>query len=327
MALVHAPLNTRPLELIDQLENQSQQSHYEPPGTAVTESDEVQLRHRLATLEALHGAGSEATLNTLDDLFTVLFNQGRYSSAEVIARKSQDACTTLHGGDHARTGSSLVQLGILFAAQGNYPKSLSLLEEAAQSILHTVGVHSSSYLQVQSYLGMTYLQLGSTTEAIRRLRQTESTAIQVLGKAHSVTLSSQLSLLEALVAHGQFLEAEERATALQLALSTTSFGLWQKESSVNVTASLGMIYMKTFRLNEARQVLNLSWQQAEESLTKEHLTTLRILAYAAVACMESGQQEEALAKFDSCIGASERVLGLNHPFTQYVMGRRIFCYV
>jgi hypothetical protein len=162
-----------------------------------------------------------------------------------------------------------------------------------------------------------YLQ--RLAEAVDILRRTEQTAIHLWGEAHGLALSVQLNLLQALVWSELFLEAEQRAEVLRLklSLSTASPNSLDRRTALDVDTLLGLILLKTSRLNEAKEVLGLSWRTAADLLGPEHPETLQIMVWLARVFMECGQLEEALGQVNICISTQSRVLGLNHPRTQH----------
>lgn len=166
---------------------------------------------------------------------------------------------------------------------------------------------------MRARIGLTYSHLCRDAEAVDILRQTEKIALQALGQAHVVTLRTQLFFIRPLTDSSQLLEAEERAIALQLFFGTASHTRSYGMMALDVKTALGIILLRTSRLNEARDILALTHQRAIQLLGPEHPLALRCLYWLAFACRESGRLDEALEKLDICVISFTRVLGLNHP--------------
>lgn len=304
------------LEAPRPFEGRSPRPHHRSLVTATAQSEDVRLQRQLASLEALHGERSEATLGTLLKLGILLFTQGRYSSAEIVARKRLAACRSLYGDMHTDTGISINLLGDILGLQGSFHSALKLQQRAASILEKTVGLQSEHFLQTQGSQGDMYLCLFRVEEAVDILRQSEETAVRVFGRSSTVTVSLQISLLSALVYSGKFSEAEQLAKWLKLVLSKDSPNLLICELALQVDVSLGQILLGTSRLNEAGELLQSSWRKAAEVFGSEHPSNLWFLYAMAEFFMRSGQFDEAISTIDRCITSRGVVLGSSHPHTK-----------
>jgi tetratricopeptide (TPR) repeat protein len=293
-------------------QGQSPRPSHATPVVPLEESKEVQLLHRLISLESMNGVGSEPTLDPLEDLFILAITQVRYRSAETYARRYLSASRTLYGDHDQRTGRGLAILGGSLSHQGHYLQALKVLQKASDVLRRILPPEHTYALDNEFDIGYTHLRLGDSDEALKIFRRTEETALGVLGPVHEITLTAQVYLNEALLLLQQSPEAEQRLNVLMTKLEDHSSTL-HSSFLTRCRISHALLLRKTSRLQEAADVLETLLQERMETYGPEHPMTLMIMYSLAQAYMDLGRIPEALDKINLCISGRERVVGPDHP--------------
>jgi tetratricopeptide (TPR) repeat protein len=81
----------------------------------------------------------EKLWNELYDKLDMLYQQGRYSEAENVAKDSLQVAEKTFGPDHPKMATSLNNLAFLYNAQGNYAESEPLLKQSLKIREKTLG--------------------------------------------------------------------------------------------------------------------------------------------------------------------------------------------
>ncbi|KAF2794007.1 hypothetical protein K505DRAFT_374918 [Melanomma pulvis-pyrius CBS 109.77] len=89
-------------------------------------ANERRLRDDLSRAETIFGVSHPKTLDILEDLASVLLEQGRYKSAEKLAHKAVQGRQRIGGNRNAKTLDALELIGNVFKLQGRYAEAETL---------------------------------------------------------------------------------------------------------------------------------------------------------------------------------------------------------
>ncbi|KAF2668140.1 TPR-like protein [Microthyrium microscopicum] len=275
--------------------------------------DESRTREELSFNRLSKGDEHPKTMNSIICLAEILLGQGRYRSAEEIARESVVLCKAHLGEEHELTLNSLFRLGVIFRCQGLFEKAEKLQRKILSTSQRVLGQYHKITLVVMLELVHILYPRSKWNEAetfaISTLRHHE----KALGARHLGTLEAKLVLAIIYTAQYRLWDAEQ----LQMSILQTSIELVGPENIFTIIsmASMANIYHMQGRLSEAEQLATRALETSRRVLGPEHPQTMESIKEYATICNATGRGAEANKLLERCVAVQERVLGLDHPKT------------
>jgi tetratricopeptide (TPR) repeat protein len=133
--------------------------------------------------------------------------QGRYSLAEVMAKKSRDARIEALGDEHQLTWYSVSMVAEVLRCQGKYKKAEKLFVEVMETFKQKLGHAHPDTLTSMANLASTYRKQGRWEEAEKLEVEVMETRKQKLGHAHPSTLTSMANLAITWYSQGRITDA------------------------------------------------------------------------------------------------------------------------
>ncbi|KAH8753343.1 hypothetical protein F5883DRAFT_690792, partial [Diaporthe sp. PMI_573] len=133
--------------------------------------------------------------------------QGRYSLAEVMAKKSRDARIEALGDEHQLTWYSVSMVAEVLRCQGKYKKAEKLFVEVMETFKQKLGHTHPDTLTSMANLASTYWNQGRWEEAEKLEVEVMETRKQKLGHAHPSTLTSMANLAITWYSQGRITDA------------------------------------------------------------------------------------------------------------------------
>lgn len=146
---------------------------------------------------------------------TVLYNgswyakeQGRYSLAATMAKKSREARQTTLGNSHELTLDSILMVGLVLLNQGKHKNAEKLFVQVMETRKKKLGLDHPSTLTSMANLASTYRNQGRWKEAEQLEVEVMETSKEKLGLDHPDTLTSMADLASTYRSQGRWDEAE-----------------------------------------------------------------------------------------------------------------------
>ncbi|KAF9770240.1 hypothetical protein IL306_012241 [Fusarium sp. DS 682] len=284
-----------------------------PPHYRFKQADEDRLRTELSVSETLFGFEHTQTLDILAKLATVLFEQGRFKSAENMIRKALEGYQKIVGGDGIHNLDALDLLASIKFEQGLYRQGEKLLESTYESKKAALGEEHPSTLACMHRLVAAYTYQGWWGKAEVLSERLSETSTRGLGEENRLTL-----LIKSILGHiyrqlGKY-EAAEKLITQSLKLSKKVLGD-DDPDTLFIMAILARLYTDKLRLDEAEmlemQVANIRTRM----LGGEHPITLASMRNLALIYQHQGRLKEAEALGEQVLEIGKKIFGEKHPET------------
>ena len=277
------------------------------------QEDVTRLKQNLLTLEVKFGLTHPETLQTLRELGTVLWEQGRYKSSEEVCRRLVAECQKESGESHSSTLYAFELLSIVFGCQGFYNEAEKLQRKVLGSRTRVLGAEHPATLTGMDNLASTFNLKGRWKEAEELEVQVMETSMMVLGAEDPNTLSSMGNLASTYRKQGRWKEAEE----LQVQVMETSMRVLGAEhpKTLDCMSNLASTYGSQGRWKEAEELHVQVMETRMKVLGAEHPDTLMSICNLAFTLRNQHRNQEAQELMRECAELRERVLGLEHPDT------------
>ncbi|KAJ3462636.1 hypothetical protein MRS44_007422 [Fusarium solani] len=277
------------------------------------QTDEERLREELSRAETMFGTSHSTTLDILFELGDVLMIQGRYKSAEEMARRLVEGRRSVSGNNGIETLDALELLGQVLSRQGFYAQAEKLHRRTFESRKVMLGDEHPATLMGIANLALIYREQGRWKEAEELQVGVIETRKKVLGKEHPDTLTSMSNLASTYWSQGRWKEAEE----LQVGVIETRKKVLGKEhpNTLISMANLASTYRSQGRWREAEELQGREFQICSRILGDEHPDTLTSMKNLAIIWKDQDRSGDALALMRSCVVLQKRVLGTDHPHT------------
>lgn len=281
--------------------------------------------------------------------------QGRYSLAEAMAKKSWDALRKTLGNENRVTWTAKSMVGLALLRQEKNQEVEELFLELVELQKQKLGPTHSATLMNTVNLATTYTQQGHWEKAQKLLNEVVEIRRQELGPTHLSTLYSIAKLATTYWHQGQLEEAEKlllevlktykqelepaHPDTLGIMNNLASIYLeqnhWEEAvkllteviethrqrfgpTHLNLLAAMGnlaSVFQKQGRLEEAERLGVEVMETLEEKHGLDHPTTLTSMNNLAVTWYRQERTTEAIDLMNSCVQRSRKVLGLEHPNT------------
>jgi CHAT domain-containing protein/Tfp pilus assembly protein PilF len=271
------------------------------------------FREALQTRREVLGARHPDTLDSLNNLASLYYYQGRYGEAEPLYREVLQARREVLEPRHPQTLLSLGNLAALYEAQGRYGEAEPLHGEVLQASREVLGPRHPQTLTSLNNLAIHYRAQGRYGEAEPLYQEVLQARREVLGPRHPDTLTSLNSLAILYDDQGRYGEAEP---LYREALQARREVLGPRHpDTLTSLSNLASLYQDQGRYGEAEPLHGEALQASREVLGPRHPQTLISLNNLAVLYRAQGRYGEAEPLYREALQASREVLGPRHPQT------------
>ncbi|KAJ4211317.1 hypothetical protein NW759_012519 [Fusarium solani] len=243
------------------------------------QTDEERLREELSRAETMFGTSHSTTLDILFELGDVLMIQGRYKSAEEMARRLVEGRRSVSGNNGIETLDALELLGRVLSRQGFYAQAEKLHRRTFESRKVMLGDEHPDTLISMANLASTYVNQGRWKEAEELQVGVIETAKRVLGKEHPDTLTSMANLASTYWNQGRWKEAEE----LQVGVMETTRRVLGKEhpDTLMTMNNLAITWKDQGRIRDALALMRSCVVLRQRVLGTDHPKTASSVAFLA----------------------------------------------
>lgn len=276
------------------------------------QAEEDQLRGELSMIEVMLGKSHWEYLDKARLIGGILYEQGRYKSAEDMAFTSLLEYQKDNRDDIYTIRSSIL-LGDIFCAQGLYSRAEKLEMKTIQVAQNLLGWEHTLTLNIMGSLASTYYFQGRFNEAQNLGEQVLEKHERILEYKHPNTIKATYNLANIYQAQQRFKEAEDLLLRV-LAINTTVLGQ-EHPKTLPCIYTLAHIYGETNRFIEAEDLMIRTMQMIMKVLGQEHPITLLSMHRLAIIWKRLGRHEEAIELITQCVGMRTRILGSGHPHT------------
>jgi serine/threonine protein kinase/Tfp pilus assembly protein PilF len=266
----------------------------------------------------LMGEEHPETLDSMHDVASAFFAQGRYSEAEALHRQVLEARRRVLGEEHPSTLESMRSLAVVFSGQARHSEAEALHRQALESQQRILGEEHPDTLLNMQYLAKCLLRKGEHSEAEALYHQVLEAQRRVLGEEHPHTLACMNDLAWCFYKNGKYSEAEER---YQQALEAQRRVLGEEHPyTLKGMLCLAAVFVKQDKRSEAEALFRQALDVQRRTLGEEHPATLNSMRNFGLMLRARGRtRAEAVELFKQVVEASSRVLGEEHPLTTMAM--------
>ncbi|TLD09815.1 hypothetical protein PspLS_11627 [Pyricularia sp. CBS 133598] len=207
---------------------------------------------------------------------TVLYNgswyakeQGRYSLAATMAKKSREARQITLGNSHELTLDSILMVGLILLNQGKYKNAEKLFVEVMEIREKKLGLNHPDTLSSMANLASAYRNQGRWEEAEQLEVEVMETSKEKLGLDHPDTLSSMANLASTYWNQGRWKEAEQLFVEV-METRKKKLGL-DHPDTLSSMANLASTYWNQGRWEEAEQLEVEIMETRKEKLGLDHI--------------------------------------------------------
>ena len=172
--------------------------------------ESLKLQQRLCEMaKAEHGESSVEFSTQLNNLATIVQEQGRYSEAEALFRKALETALTTFGEDHPNYAKRLNNLALAVQLQGRYSEAEGLYRQALETTRVTIGAGHPNTATYLNNLATVVRAQGRYSEAEAIYRQALEIDRATIGDHHPDYGRRLDNLAVVMKAQGRYPEAEE----------------------------------------------------------------------------------------------------------------------
>ncbi len=155
------------------------------------------------------GPENPDTLNSMNNLGAVLFDEGHFAEAEELERKTVDLEKRVLGSEHRQTLTSMNNLAMNLARQGHFAEAENLERETFAVQRRVLGSEHPDAMNTAVNLASVLDDERKYAEAEKLDRETLDVLRSTLGTDHPLTLRSLNDLANVLDDEGNYAEAEK----------------------------------------------------------------------------------------------------------------------
>jgi tetratricopeptide (TPR) repeat protein len=277
-------------------------------------SDEYEIRvFHFGKLGERAGKEHPSTLMSMNNLATVLRDQGKYEQAEEMYRQALRLRETILGKEHPDTLTSVDNLALLLSCQGKYEQAEEMHRQTIRLRETILGKEHPATLTSIDNLAVVLNDQGKYNQAEEIHQQTLKLRKTILGNEHPATLTSMDNLATVLSDQGKYEQAEEMHRQV-LRLRETMLG---KEHPATLTSmnNLATVLSDQGKYKQAEEMHRQTLRLRETILGKEHPAILASMNNLAVMLSDQGKYEQAEEMHRQTFRLRETVLGKEHPST------------
>ena len=231
----------------------------------------------------------------------------------MILRLALDINEKVNGSEHPETGTSLNNLGLLLAENGDYKGAEPLLRRALAITEKTQGFEHPSTGISLNCLGSLLLEKGDYDGAEKLYNRALAIAEKAYGFEHSVTGNRMNGLGLLLLEKGDY-DGAEPLIRRALAITEKAKGSMHVETSVKLN-SLGILFEHKGDYIGAEPLMRRALAITEKAQGPEHPDTGTRLNNLAVLLQDKGDYEGAEPLLKKALEISEKAHGQEHPDT------------
>ncbi|MDB9454430.1 tetratricopeptide repeat protein [Dolichospermum circinale] len=255
----------------------------------------------------------EALANSLNNLASLYYNQGKYSEAEPLLLDALEMRKRLFTNDHPDVASSLNNLAYLYYNQGKYSEAEPLLLDALEMRRRLFTNDHPDVASSLNNLASLYYNQGRYSEAeLLYLEALEMTKRLFTGD-HPDVATSLNNLASLYKSQGRYSEAEPLyLDALEMRRRLFTGDDPDVASSLN---DLAILYDNQGKYSEAEPLYLDALEMRRRLFTGDHPNVASSLNNLASLYDNQGRYSEAESLLLDALAMFERVLGTNHPNT------------
>jgi eukaryotic-like serine/threonine-protein kinase len=257
------------------------------------------------------GQNDPQTLQAMNELAIVLFDEGRYSEAEKQYHVVYDILLRTRGPAHTNTAKVRGNLGTLMIREGHYVDAEKLLQESLTIERKALGTDNPDVLIIELNLFSLQIHEGHYAEAERMGRETLETHRRVLGADHFETLKTMNNLAVVLRGEGKLVEAEnlDRET---LHSRRRVLGPEHPDTLLSMR-NLADVIQEEGRIAEADESHRETLRLRNHTFGAENLQTLQSVRDVSTVLYDEGRYSEAEKMAREALDAQRRILGPQNP--------------
>ncbi|KAK4445234.1 hypothetical protein QBC34DRAFT_413472 [Podospora aff. communis PSN243] len=274
------------------------------------EAEELEME--LISLEQAHRGNSSQALEAMSELFHVLFDQGRYKSAERIG--IQRLLIHRERGQMKKTAEALSCLADIFFDQGDLQRADRAAKKAFETSQTAGADRSFTAFKSQWVLGMIQCERRQYEKA----HDTYQNALRLLDRLfvanchrarYQIAIMADMASL--LVDQGRLSEAETWARrALKMNTWEQPYDLGGR---LDARYKLVDVCIKQGRYDESTKMALESVAQCKEVYGLEHRRTAGWVACLGIIYTHQGHWEQAVSCLQASISVRTKILGPTHP--------------
>ncbi|KAI1327737.1 Tetratricopeptide repeat-domain-containing protein [Xylariaceae sp. FL0255] len=282
-------------------------------------ADELRLQLQISHNTEEFGHKSLPTLEAELKLGWILFEQGRYKSAEDTFRRLEESCQTAYGKEHQLTLCTSSTLGVVFRNQGLLEKAKKVSRKCFEAQKALLGLDHPDTLDSMSNMSTLLFDQGRYSEAEEMHRQVLELRMKVLGAEHGSTLCSMHHIAESVAYQGHYSKAEEMHRQC-LELSTKVLGAEHPDTLASMFCVADSLANQG-RCSEALELHRQKLELSEKVLGAEHPDTITSMFAVAELLTHQGHKTESDMMHRQVLELRTRVLGAAHPDTLEIKRR------
>ncbi len=246
-------------------------------------------------------------LDALHKTYTKIFEEGKYSDAERLARQAAELCEKRIGPDHVKCGWALKSIADSIRFQGKFADAEAVYLRVLQIREKALGANHPDVGHVLNNLGIAYQAEGNYAERTGTPARPCHSGEDARRKPcrRGADLGNLASLY---LAQGKYADAETLGRRA-LAMREKALGA-NDEQSLN---NLGDISRFQGKYAEAETLYRRALAMREKILGADHPDLAQSLNNIAVMYQVQGRYAEAEALYQRALAVREKALGANNP--------------
>lgn len=239
-----------------------------------------------------------------------LVQQGRYTEAELLYRRSLTILEQKLGLVHPYLVDSLNKLASVLSELGNHSEAIEVSERSLDIIEQQLGSESFEYAKGLNNLSLLLMENNNFSGAKHALQKSNAILMKILGSGHPDLAISQANLATLLYSHGSYSEAEPlfRATLL-----TLEQHFEEKHPSVlDARGNLASCLHRLGNYAEAKNLFENNLADRGKQLGQEHPDVALEQKKLADLFSSLGNFGEAIKHSFSSLKILEKCFGENH---------------
>ncbi|SCO78170.1 uncharacterized protein FRV6_02383 [Fusarium oxysporum] len=288
------------------------------------QADEDRLRSELSVAEILFGTEDAQTLHILTMLADILFQQGRYKSAEEMIRRAVTGYQKTVGGDDVRTLDALEFLGQVLRLQGFFRQASKLLEGLLKAKRLALGDEHLSTLSCMARLSRAYLSQSRWDDSALLSERVLEIKKRAGGEADYDTLASMADLGLAYLWLGR-LEESKQLMGQAFKVSKNILGD-EHFTTLNTMSNLLAFYTQQSNWGQAEVIAMQVVNGYTRTMGEEHPNTVVSKEYLAYIYEGLGQLNKAEETGEQVLEMQKRILGGKHPNTLNIAHFLVYLY-
>ena len=276
-------------------------------------SAEPICRSALAIYEKILGAEHPDTAISLNNLASLLYNQGKYDQAESLCQRALAIREKILGAEHPDTAINLNYLAHLLSNQGKYDQAEPLYQRALAIQEKILSAEHPNTANSLNNLAVLLKDQGKYDQAEPLYQRALAIREKILGAEHPATATSLNNLAILLKDQGKYDQAEplyQRA----LAILEKILGAEHPDTATSLN-NLANLYSDQGKYDQAEPLYERALAIREKILGAEHPDTANSLNNLANLYSDQCKYDQAEPLYQRALAIHEKILGAEHPAT------------